>query len=72
MGDGKGDHQRLVPVSPSFFVTVAAYMNSERPTGAGTDRLFAVLKGPSRDRSLSAEGLDEIISAARSRAGVGL
>src|SRR3954471_12615873 len=28
--DGKGGHQRLVPVSPSFFVTVAAYLDTER------------------------------------------
>ena len=31
--EGKGGHQRLVPVSPSFFATVAAYMDTERPCG---------------------------------------
>lgn len=69
VADGKGGHQRLVPLSPSFFSTVAAYMNSERPAG-GTDRVFVVLKGPNRGRPLSAEGLDEVISAARARAGL--
>jgi integrase/recombinase XerD len=29
--DGKGGHQRLVPVSHTFFATVASYMNAERP-----------------------------------------
>src|SRR5215207_1619429 len=70
IADGKGGHQRLVPLSPSFFTTVAAYMNIERPPGAATDRVFVVLKGPNRGRPLSADGLDEIISAARARAGL--
>jgi integrase/recombinase XerD len=70
INEGKGGHQRLVPVSPSFFATVAAYMNSERPAGAPTDRLFVVLKGPRRGQPLSIEGLDEIISGARARAGL--
>ena len=45
---GKGGHQRIVPVSRTFFATVAAYMNYERPAEAATDRLFVVLKGPRR------------------------
>ena len=70
IAEGKGGHQRLVPVSPSFFATVAAYMNTERPANAPTDRLFVVLKGPRRGQPLSIDGLDEIISAARARAGL--
>jgi len=70
IAEGKGGHQRLVPVSPSFFATVAAYMNSERPAGASTDRLFVALKGPRRGQPLSIDGLDEIMSAARARAGL--
>ena len=38
IADGKGGHQRLVPLSTSFFTAVAAYMNVERPAGAATDR----------------------------------
>ncbi len=68
--DGKGGHQRLVPVSPSFFATVAAYMDTERPVGLATDRVFVVLKGPRRGQPLSADGLDEIMSGARARAGL--
>jgi integrase/recombinase XerD len=70
IAEGKGGHQRLVPLSPTFFSTVAAYMNTERPPGAATDRVFVVLKGPNRGRPLSADGVDEVISAARARAGL--
>jgi integrase/recombinase XerD len=70
INDGKGGHQRLVPVSPSFFATVASYMDSERPPGVATERVFVVLKGQRRGQPLSAEGLDEIISGARARAGL--
>jgi integrase/recombinase XerD len=70
VNEGKGGHQRLVPVSPSFFATVASYMDSERPSGIGTDRVFVVLKAPRRGQPLSAEGLNEVMSGARSRAGL--
>jgi integrase/recombinase XerD len=68
VNEGKGGHQRLVPVSPSFFATAALYMDIERPAGIATDRVFVVLKGPRRGQPLSAGGLDEIISGARARA----
>jgi integrase len=70
VNEGKGGHQRLVPVSPSFFATAALYMDTERAPGIVTDRVFVVLKGPRRGQPLSAEGLDEIISSARARAGL--
>lgn len=40
---GKAGHQRLVPVSSRFFAAVAAYVESERPADAQTDRGFVVL-----------------------------
>jgi integrase len=70
IADGKGGHQRLVPISQTFFTTVAAYLNSERPADAVTDRVFVALKGPRRGQPLSADGLDEILTAARARAGL--
>ena len=70
VANGKGGHQRIVPVSRTFFASVAAYMNDERPAEATTDRLFVVLKGPRRGQPLSAEGIDEILSGARARAGL--
>ncbi len=69
VAEGKGGHQRIVPVSERFFASVADYLASERPQ-ADTDRLFVVLKGPRRGEPLSAAGLDEIVSGARKRAGI--
>ena len=56
IAEGKGGQQRLVPVSARFFAAVAAYLDAERPAGAGTDRVFVVLKGPRRGQPLSARG----------------
>lgn len=70
VADGKGGHQRLVPVSRGFFDHVRAYLERERPADAGTQRLFVVLKRPRRGRPLTAAGLDEVLDGARSRAGL--
>jgi len=74
IAEGKGGHQRQIPVSGRFFASVAAYLDTERPpgtgTGPGTDRLFVVLKGPRRGRPLSPAGLDQILDSARQRAGL--
>jgi site-specific recombinase XerD len=70
VADGKGGHQRLIPVSQTFFATVARYLKAERPSDASTDRLFVALKGPRRGGALSSEGLDEMMSNARARAGL--
>ncbi len=68
--EGKGGHQRLIPVSPRFFTEVSAYLDAERPAGAATEKMFVVLKGPRRGQPLSADGLDEILDGARARAGL--
>ena len=70
IANGKGGHQRIVPISKRFFTTLAAYLDSERPPSSMTDRVFVVLKGQRRGRPLSAGGLDEIIDCARGRAGL--
>ncbi len=70
IADGKGGHQRLVPISPTFFATLAAYLECERPIDSLTDRLFVVLKGQRRGMALSSEGLDEVMASARKRAGL--
>ncbi|WP_210407136.1 tyrosine-type recombinase/integrase [Prauserella flavalba] len=67
--EGKGGHQRLVPVSARFFAAVGEYLDRERPA-ADHDRLFVVLRGPTRGRPLTAAGLDEIVAGARKRAGL--
>jgi len=67
VAEGKGGYERVVPISPTFFKTVARYMDDERPE-TETDTLFVSLKGQRRGQPLSAEGLDEILGAARARA----
>lgn len=70
VADGKGGHQRLVPLSGRFFDHVAAYLDAERPPDVDTDRVFLVLKRPSRGQPLTASGLDQILTGARARAGL--
>jgi site-specific recombinase XerD len=70
VAEGKGGHQRLIPVSARFFTEVSAYLDAERPADASTDRVFVVLQGPRRGLPLSADGLDEILDGARARAGL--
>ena len=70
IADGKGGHQRIVPISPRFFDTLRRYLDNERPADAVTPFVFVVLKGPNRGRPLTAKGLDEIMLGARTRAGL--
>ena len=68
---GKGGHERIVPVAGRFFTTLAGYLQTERrPLGSDSDAVFLVLQGPRRGAPLSAAGLDEILSGAKSRAGL--
>jgi integrase/recombinase XerD len=69
IADGKGGHQRLVPVSPEFFTILGDYLDHERPE-TDNDRVFLVLKGQRRGLPLSAAGLSEIIRGASARSGV--
>jgi integrase/recombinase XerD len=70
IAEGKGGHQRLVPVSARFFALVGEYLEHERPRTSATERLFVVLKGPNRGRPLTAAGVDQIMRGARDRAGL--
>jgi integrase/recombinase XerD len=70
IAEGKGGHQRIVPVSKRFFTTLATYLEVERPRTSKTDWVFVVLKGQRKGQPLSAAGLDEIVSGARTRAGL--
>ena len=70
VAEGKGGHQRLVPVGKVFFTALAGYFDIERRPAAGVDHVFVVLKGPNRGRPLSAAGVDEVLAGARSRAGL--
>ena len=60
-----------MPISARFFTTLASSLDIERPSDAGTDRVFVVLKGRRRGLPLTAAGLDEIVAGARHRARIG-
>jgi len=68
IAEGKGGHQRVVPISNTFFVAVGDYLREERLKGFDTDRVFVTLKGPNRGRPMTADGVDKIFQAARARA----
>ena len=70
VADGNGGRQRLIPMSPRFFATLGRYLETERPKGIVTNRVFVGLKGQRRGQPLSAYGLDQIIESARDRAGL--
>jgi site-specific recombinase XerD len=56
IADGKGGHQRVVPISNTFFAAVGDYLRAERPKPIDTDRVFVTLKGPNRGRPMTADG----------------
>jgi site-specific recombinase XerD len=68
--EGKGGHQRVVPISARFFASLASYLTDERPATSSTEHVFVVLKGPRRGIPLTAAGLDEIVSGACQRAAI--
>ena len=68
--EGKGGHQRQIPISRRWFSTVGDYLRIERPAEATTDRVFVVLKGQRRGRPLSFEGLNQVFVSARQHAGL--
>jgi integrase/recombinase XerD len=70
VAEGKGGHQRLVPMSARFFRSVAAYVDGERPEQTSTEQVFVALKGPRRGEPLADDGLDKIVGNARRRAGL--
>jgi site-specific recombinase XerD len=70
IADGKGGHQRLVPISAQFFASVSNYLSVERPADAPSDRLFVALKGKRRGGPLSIDGLEQVVRAAKARASV--
>jgi site-specific recombinase XerD len=70
VAEGKGGHQRIVPVSNRFFAALADYLSQERPEETESERVFVVLRGPTRGRALTAAGADQVLAGARQRAGL--
>lgn len=70
IAEGKGGHQRVVPIANTFFTAVGDYLHHERPRDVETDRVFVALKGPTRGQPLTVDGVDVILRSARRRAGL--
>ena len=69
IADGKGGHQRLIPMSAQFFQSMSNYLSAERPDTT-SDALFVVLKTARRGQPLSINGLEQIVASAKTRAGL--
>jgi site-specific recombinase XerD len=69
IAEGKGGRQRHVNISGRFFAALASYLDHERPT-TDTEAVFVALKRPRRGQPLSPDGLDEVLTGARRRAGL--
>jgi integrase/recombinase XerD len=65
IADGKGGHQRLIPMSGQFFQSLSNYLSLERPADASTDAVFVSLKGERVGQALSIDGLEQIVRAAK-------
>jgi site-specific recombinase XerD len=70
IAEGKGGHQRVVPISNTFFAEVGKYLVHERPKDTDTDAVFVTLKGPCRGKVMIADGVDMMMRNARQRAGL--
>jgi site-specific recombinase XerD len=70
IAEGKGGHQRVIPISNTFFTAVGDYLREERPS-CETDKVFLTLKGPNRGKPMTADGVDKVLQAAKARAGLG-
>lgn len=69
VAEGKGGHQRIVPVSARFF---SASRHTTKPSGhepAARQGLRCPPR-PGRGQPLTAAGLDEIVDGAKNRAGL--
>lgn len=70
VAESKGGHQRSICVSSTFMNALSAYLTEERGD-CDHDRVFVVLKGTRRGQPLSTSGLEQIITSAKDRAGLG-
>jgi integrase len=64
---GKGDRERVVPLSDSLAVLLRDYVRFERPTCCRTGHVFVVLQGRRRGQSMTAAGLRSLFRRRRRR-----
>ena len=57
-------------MSPRFFRSLSACLETERPAEAAGEFVFVALKGAVRGQPLADDGLDKIVSNAKRRAGL--
>jgi integrase/recombinase XerC len=67
---GKGGRERTVPVDPTFFAELAAYLRAERPPGLATPECFVVLHGPTTGRGMTEAGMRSVFRYHRATSGV--
>src|SRR4029077_21012742 len=65
VAEGKGGHQRLVPISARVSRSLPTYRKTERPGESRTERFFVALRGPRRGQPLGDDGLEKIVANAR-------
>ena len=54
---GKGDRERVLPLSPIVARVLSDYVRWERPASNASARLFVILQGPRRGRPMTPSGL---------------
>ena len=57
-------------MSAQFFQSISKYLSVERPLDTTTECVFVSLKGGRRGEPLSIDGLEQIVRAAKTRAGL--
>ena len=68
--EGKGGHQRQVPISKRFFDSVANYLARRTPRRRVDGSGVRGVEGPEHRPAVVAKGLDQIVLSARERAGL--
>ena len=61
IAEGKGGHQRIVPLSAKFFTTLGRLPRARASRRPHRPRVFLVLRGPGAGQPLTAAGLDQIL-----------
>ncbi len=67
---GKGNKERLLPLSDDVAAAIRTYIRLERPENSKTDHLFLTAKGKTRGSPLTAEGLRAVFRYHRKISGV--
>jgi integrase len=64
---GKGDKERVLPLPAILVTSLGDYLRLERPVACSTQRLFVVLQGPQRGRTMTPPGLRSLFRHRRGK-----